>query len=106
MRIIGSTENGYLVEANGEELACAAGFRWPHEVPGVKQRDGRYHREWYFPIGFIINPTEATKYMQSLRENEAKCRSSAALLRGMADMIDAALPTTAIAPALEKEASA
>ena len=99
MKVIAKTDSGYLVEATGEELARAAGYRWLNsDVPGAKIERGSYSEKWVLPIDTKIDVSAAHDYLRNLRDSEDKCKSSAAFLRGMADMIDAALPTTIVPP--------
>lgn len=98
MKVIARTANGYLVEATADELANAAGYNSAYGAPGAIRRDGQYSYEYAFPIGTEIKPAATHVYLQKLREHEEKCKSSAAFLRGMADMLDAAMPTTIVPP--------
>lgn len=96
MKVIARTNHGYLVETTDEELCHAAGYVSLASLPGARRVDAYY--TWEIPIGTIIHPTLTHTYLQKLRDHEAKCKSSAAFLRGMADMIDSSLPTTIIPP--------
>jgi hypothetical protein len=99
MRVIAKTDNGYLVEATGDELAHAAGYRLVNSnIPGARVERGSYSDEWVLPINTKVDVTAAHNYLHELRQQEDKVKSSAAFLRGMADMMDAALPTTIIPP--------
>lgn len=102
MKIIGSTYNGYLVEATREELTRAAGYRWPFEVPGAAIP--QYQKfDASFPIGTKILVEKTHEYLGQLREHEDKVRQSETLLRALADMLHTALPTTIIPPTAEGE---
>ena len=99
MKIIGKTVDGYIVEATGEELAKAAGYYGLREIPGVKQISTGYGGYLYeLPVGTKILPSRTHNYLNALRDNEDKVRQSEGMLRALADMLRAALPTTIILP--------
>jgi len=81
MKIIGTTYNGCLAEVSADELTILIGYSVRH-----------------IEIGTVFNILPAIAYLRKLHDQEKKCRDSAAFLRGMADMLDAALPTTIIPP--------
>jgi hypothetical protein len=95
MKIIAKTSSGYLVEATAMELAAAAGYRHPNQTPGWKPVQ---YEAWNgsFPIGLEIKPSDALKYLNDLRDAEAKVKESEAQLRALANILHAALPTTMI----------
>lgn len=103
MKIIGKTAKGYLVEADPTELALCAGYSsfYAASVRGSGFTRDHNGRE-LVALGAQIKVDATFRYLEKLRENEAKCKSSAAFLRGMADMIDAAMPTTIIPPGEEE----
>lgn len=101
MKIIATTPAGYLVEATGNELANAAGFRQDCEAPGWVRDSGSYSRG-SFIIGTVFKPSAAFDYLNKLREAERKVKDASAVLRGLADMMSMALPET-IVPAAESE---
>lgn len=92
MKIIGKTEDGYLVEATDKEICYAAGYRYTTQMPNASKYGDT------FRIGTVVNVTTAHVFIHDLRENETKCRAAAALLCGMAQMIEGAMPTTIIPP--------
>jgi spore maturation protein SpmA len=98
MKIIGKTENGYIVEATDDELAHAAGYHAGYAAPGWDANLGGRWGRGAFPIGTKLKVTDAHRYMQELRNGEDKARDSAAQLKALATMISAALPTTVIPP--------
>ena len=53
MKIIARTGDGYLVEASGGELASAAGYGHPKEIPGWLSEQ---YDSWrgHIPIGTVI----------------------------------------------------
>lgn len=104
MKIIATTSTGYLVEATGEELANAAGYRNISDVPGAIRIDHGW--SWSFKIGATFKPDAALLYIQELRRHEEKIKSSASMLRALADMLAGALPTTMIPPLIDSEATA
>lgn len=97
MKVIGKTDNGYLVEATETELAIAAGFyseydaKWP-----FKERRN-------IPSGSIINVTAARDWHSRIQNDTHGARKCVDLLRGLAEMIDGALPDVVIAPAGGKD---
>lgn len=95
MKIIGRTTGAYLVEATEIELANAAGYRHARDMPGWEPK--QYDR-WNgkFPIGTEFKPSDALKYLDDLRNAEAKVKESEAQLRALANILHAALPTTVI----------
>lgn len=88
----------FLVEATQAELCAAAGV----SSYNVQKITGRKDND-QMQIGDIIAPTLAYEWHTRVRDQEKKCRDSAAFLRGMADMMDAALPTTVIPADVVKE---
>lgn len=99
MKVIAKTNTGYLVEATADELAQAAGYR--HFAAAVHRAPGFIYNDYHvsqIPIGTVVHVDKAQSYLEALHSQEKKCRDSAAFLRGMADMLDAALPTTIIPP--------
>lgn len=99
MKIIATTPTGYLVEATGEELANAAGYRSASDVPGAIKENHRW--EWSFKVGTTFKPDAAFLYLQELRRHEEKIKSSMSMLRALADMLAGALPTTMIPSLIE-----
>lgn len=104
MKIIGRTESGYIVEAEANELARCAGFASAYSAAeaGDHQKPNGFSRDHYsrpsIAFGTKIEVNATFRYLENLREQEAKCKSSAAFLHGMADMLDGAMPTTLIPP--------
>lgn len=98
MKIIARTGDGYLVEASGGELASAAGYGHPKEIPGWLSE--RYD-SWrgHIPIGTVIEASRVHEYLSQLRKKEAEIKQCEGMLRALADMLARALPTTVIPPA-------
>ncbi len=96
MKIIGKTSRGYLVEASDYELLRCSGHGSFRDVPGWRQT-GSYN-DGTFQIGTEIKVTDTHDYLAKLRDNEASIRGGSKLLRAMADVIDAGLPTTIVPP--------
>lgn len=96
MKIIGKTDNGYLVEATETELAIAAGF------------NSSYDGSWPFrenrsiPSGTKIDVTAARDWHSRIRNDSHGAKKCVDLLRGLAEMIDGALPDVVIAPLATK----
>jgi len=101
MKILGYTNNGYLVETTAIKLAHAAGYDVPHQTPGYVISDS-YTRAGKFGVGQIIEATKAYTYINALRQAESRVRGSEGTLRALADLLNAALPTTAIPPESEE----
>ena len=97
MKIIGKTGHGFLVEMSSSEIAYCGGYIADNRVPGWRSTSS-YAGEGTFPVGLEIEVTKIFQYLEKLRDHEDKVRSSAAFLRGMADMIDLGLPTTVVPP--------
>lgn len=92
MKVIGNIPGGVIVTMSDGEVAHAAGYVWPSDLPGFTRQGPS------FRPGLQIDVTAAWSYMWSLRQHEKECRSSARFLRTMAAMIEASLPTTVIPP--------
>jgi hypothetical protein len=105
MKIIGRTGgSGYIVEATENELALCAGFTSDYDDGWKKMRPAARPNGWEatsLAIGAMILPVIAP-YMSRLRDNEAKAKASAEMLRTLADMITLHLPTTIIPPSEEQ----
>lgn len=97
MKVIARTGSGYLVETTADELAQAAGYRAAFYADGRLPGFNLDHYQ-LLPIGTVVLPAKAQAYLEALRNQEKKCKDSAAFLRGMADMLDAAMPTTIVPP--------
>lgn len=91
MKVIGKTQNGFLVEASEDELAKCAGFETTWHMPIIKDR---HPRTWH--LGDEIKVTETHTYLGKLRANERQVKDSAQFLRAMADMVAGALPSTIV----------
>lgn len=98
MKIIGKTDRGFIVEADADELAQAAGYRsawsWAHGL-NVKQ-------EQILTIGTVIQTTVAVQWLEKLREKEKGVRGAAAFMRQLADHVEAGLPSTIVPPETEE----
>lgn len=96
MKIIGKTDNGYLVEAEEHEIAVAAGFSnaydsaWPF----------REHRT--IPSGTKIDVVAARDWHSRIQNDIASVRKSADIMRGLAEMISGSLPDIVVAPLARK----
>ncbi len=100
MKIIGNTSDGHIVEMSRDEVARAAGFPSMYSVPD-KLAHG-YGHEKKFPVGTTLEFIEATTRLRRLAEQEEKVRQNAALLRGLADMIEQISPTKIVSPELDQ----
>lgn len=96
MKVIGETASGFLVEANAEELARAAGYgssystQW-RALPGITA-SGRPS------IGTTIDTALAYTFHTQIASEQHKAREAAATLRALASLLDGALPDVVLAP--------
>jgi len=97
MRIVAKTANGFLVEMDVTEIANVAGFRWEHSAPWW-EKNSRLNGP---PIGGVIKVSEVFGRLEDLRKAEEKVVGSIAALRGLADLLERALPTSFVPPAPE-----
>jgi hypothetical protein len=96
VKIIAKTTTGdYLVEMTGNEIAQSAGFPSTSHLPKII----RSHDEYSLKLGTRVDVERTQSYLQRLRQHEDGVRHSAAALRALAQMLEAALPTTIIPPA-------
>lgn len=102
MKIIGKSATDYLVEASEYELMLAAGFNSVHNDGWKKLLAGTGWDAKYLPIGTVINVTAAYNFHRRIADHQDKARSSAAFLRGLADMLDGAMPDVIIPPTTEE----
>lgn len=106
MKIIGRQGGKYILTATDTEIAHACGYKAANEMPSWEFQRGGRPWEGTLSDSFMYMPSAAQNYLAELREHEEKTRSSAAFLRGMADMIDGALPTTVIPPVVKSTEAA
>lgn len=99
MKIIGTAERGFIVEMTLEEIARAAGYSSAHDSNFINSTGRRD-----LPIGTIIDVKAAYDYHSRMASHQAQARSSAGIMRAMADMIEGAMPDVILPPKPEKEA--
>lgn len=88
MKIIASTSAGYLVEMTEDEIAKAAGFSGSWD--GGWQKAIGDHRGP--PIGTTVDVNAAHAFHSRISQHQKEARSSAGILRALADMMDGAMP--------------
>lgn len=98
MKIIGKTTDGYLVETTEREMAIACGFTWESE------KEWKHHiisaRDQYgnLKIGSTVEIRAAHDYLQHLRQKETTVKTAAKVLRELAEMMEAGVPTALVPP--------
>lgn len=88
MKVVASTERGYLVEMTADEVAKAAGFHATYSEGWISKNRGR--REPI--IGSAMDVDAAYNFHNRISQAQEKCTQSAGFLRGLADMIERSLP--------------
>lgn len=94
MKVIGKTDTGYLVEANLAELVHLSGESWVQKAGFVKQQAARsgYGYDADIPIGTVIEVSPRFKRLEELEAARDRVLSSVSSLRGLADLLDKAIP--------------
>lgn len=87
MKVIASTNAGYLVEMTADEVAKAAGFHSSYNDTWEKMNGGRNPK-----IGSVLDVKAAYDFHSRISQAQEKCTQSAGFLRGLADMIERSLP--------------
>lgn len=96
MKIIAAaTRDTFIVEMTEAEVVRAAGFSSTYSDAWEKQNGGRALK-----VGTIINVNAAYTFHARVSENQEKAKSSAGMLRALADMLDGTLPDAVIPPAV------
>lgn len=108
MKIIAQTSTGYLVDATMDEIAQCAGFSSTYDDgwKDVLRKSGwpGYDKQ-FLRIGTEIKVSAAHDFHSRIAQHQDKARSSAGLLRGLADMLDGVMPDVVIPPAAPADKS-
>lgn len=98
MKIVGRTDDGYMVTVTERELANIAGFfsesdtEWKIRTENMRNRTGHLSTGTTLPVG------ENYSYLRNLRIKETEARTGATVLRKLAEMIEHGLPSVLIPP--------
>lgn len=90
MKVIGKSEQGYLIAATEDEIANLFGFYFAHQDRYRALLDEKLGRNGYHRndlIGLEIKPTLAYQQLSWLRERESEFDELCKQLRKTADMI-------------------
>jgi hypothetical protein len=102
MKIIGKTEDGYLVETTEREMAIACGFDWESEKGWIEHtkdaRESGYNGSGKIKIGSTVEIRAGHDYLNSLRTKETTVRTAAKILRELAEMMEAGVPSAIVPP--------
>jgi hypothetical protein len=101
MKIVGKTDNGYLVETTEREMAISCGFDYESEKGWREHTNDardKYRGREELKIGGTIEIIAAHNYLNKLREKEATVRTTAKIMRELAEMMDAGVPTAVVPP--------
>lgn len=89
MKIIGTTSDGYLVIATGQELAACDGYELWRHPDAIQQK---------FLIGTTFDPKAALKYLTTLRSVEAEVIAGAKAAYSLAVHLQTHIPSFVTAP--------
>lgn len=105
MKVIAKTGSGYLVEATMGELVNIAGSSSLAGHDFVKETTGSsgYGRDFQLPIGSTINVSERFKVLDAIEKARDRAVSSAAALKGLAELIEKSIPEGLTLPPAPKE---
>jgi hypothetical protein len=95
MKVIGKTEDGYIIDASGDEVANLIGYYGTYSL-----RDS--NRVIY--VGDKINISGMYKQLYNLKNNEPKLKEVVKTLRGLADLLEPCCPV--IEAQIKEEAKA
>jgi hypothetical protein len=101
MQIMAKTSTGYLVDMTEDEIAKAAGCAGVHDAVWrkVKPAPGHdYQHERQLYMGAHIKVSAAYSFHARVIEHQDKAKSSAGMLRALAEMLENALPDVVIPP--------
>jgi len=99
MKIIAKTSAGYLVEMTEDEIAKAAGCTgvydevWRKTKPALGQA---YENDRVLRMGATVNVNAAYDFHARVIAHQEKAKSSAGMLRALAEMLDNAMPDAVI----------
>jgi hypothetical protein len=101
MKIIGKTAAGYLVEITEREIAMSLGFDWESDKEFRVHTEGardQYGNREGLKIGAEIQMRQSHEYLQHLRNKETTVKTAAKILRELAEMMEAGVPTAIVPP--------
>jgi hypothetical protein len=102
MKVVGRTDEGYLVQISESEIGICLGLGpYPNygDTTLAWQRATGLAENQYIKTGTVIDVRAAHAYLETLRDNQTKARGCADVLRQLADMITSGLPKVVIPPA-------
>ncbi|MEN5275817.1 hypothetical protein ABE527_02595 [Brucella sp. TWI432] len=94
MKVVASTNDGFLVEMTDDEIAKAAGYGSTY-ADAWEKANGNSRKPL---VGAVFDVRAAYDYHVRVKDNAEKCRSSAGLLRGLADMLETGMPEVITLP--------
>lgn len=106
MKVIAKTDGGYLVEAELGELVQVAGEAYLNKVDFTKEVPDGYGRKWTIPIGSTVNVSKRFKVLEAMERARDQAVSSAAALRGLAELIEKSIPEGLTLPPASGEGQA
>jgi len=80
MKIIGKTENGYIIEASKDDVANLIGY-YSH-----------YSKEVNISVGDEIQVSKMYQQLHDLERSQPEMRKVVSTLRGMADLLEPVCP--------------
>ena len=96
MKIIGTTQTGFLVEATSREIARAAGFY--SEYDALWHKSGAADAQGMPRIGATIKIEAALDFHARIAAEQKKARDAASTLRALAGLLDGAMPDVVLPP--------
>ena len=93
MKIIGSTVGGFIVQMTEDEIAKAAGYSSTYDNEWRKAK-----RSDHAPpdVGLELNVRAAYDFHSRVLSHEREARSCASMMRGLAEMLENAVPSVVI----------
>lgn len=93
MKIIGTTVGGFLVQMTEDEIAMAAGFSSSYDNAWRLTK-----RTVHAPpdVGLELNVRAAYDFHSRVLSHEREARSCASMMRGLAEMLENAVPSVVI----------
>jgi hypothetical protein len=83
MRIIGKTEEGYILDASTNEIANLIGYYSDYDMRDSNKK---------LAVGDIIQISAMYKQLHNLKNNEPKLKETVKMLRGLADSLEPTCP--------------
>lgn len=107
MKVIGRTENGVILSATNDEVARICGFPYPAAAPAdlitAKPTERYCASQRVFRVGVTVEVSPMWDWMTKARESFKKLIQGAAMLRGVADILENTPPLALVEPEEEKE---